>query len=256
MDCKTETLDEVLRQGFLPIFVRDELDPRMLVDAAAAAGCRVLEYTCRRPDAREVIPWIKKTHPDIKVLGASLIDGPRSARSLTRVAPQFIGLEEMSDLGVDGFISMLRFRDQTYADYGQRMAMVPGVSTPNEAIDQLEVGADLVKAVVSTSAGMDLVCKSRAATHGLFPFLVTGGVTGDRLETCIEAGVLVGSAGFDLILGADIAAGRAVTSELVEERIEAMLVALKHARQRHQPMLYEAIEAGRSSLIDVRYSIR
>ena len=230
-----------VRQGFVPIYVHDELDSRMLVEGAVEAGCEVLEYTCRRHDAREMIPWIKKQFPHVKVLGATLMDGPRTEALLSHKAPHFMGVQEMVDLGVDGLVSFLRFRPETYQAFGDRLVFVPGVATVNEAIDQLELGADLLKAVVATTAGEELVCKSRVATHAALPFLVTGGVSGERLAAMIAAGAVMGSAGFDHILKPDLDAGRVITRQLVSERVSEMLQAAHQARREHQPKLFEAV---------------
>lgn len=248
-NAKQQTCDLTVRQGFVPIYVHDDLDSRTLVDGAVEAGCDVLEYTCRRHDAREIIPWIKKQYPHVKVFGATLMDGQRTESVLQQKCANFISVDEMADLGVDGFISFLRFRPQTYEKYADRMVFVPGVSTANEAIDQLELGADLVKAVVSTTAGEELVLKSRVATHNALPFLITGGVTAHRAAEMIQAGVVVATSGFDLLLKQDLEAGQTITTKLVAKRVRSMLDAVREARRTHQPELAEAIDADRPNLL-------
>lgn len=247
---KALTRDMAVRQGFLPIYVHDDLDSRMLVEGAVDAGCEVLEYTCRRHDARQMIPWIKKQFPHVKVFGATLMDGPRTEQALRRKTPNFMSVKEMVDLGADGLVSFLCFRPSTYQSYGDQLVLVPGVATANEALDQLELGADLIKAVIATTGGEELVCKSRIATHGGLPFLVTGGVTSERMASMIAAGVVMGSAGFDLILKADLDTGRTITRKLVSERVRVMLETVRETRRTYQPDLFEAVEAGQPNLMD------
>jgi 2-keto-3-deoxy-6-phosphogluconate aldolase len=62
---KNDRLFDVYRavhtQGFLPIFVKDDFQTRTLVEGCVEAGMKVIEYTLRREDAREAIPWIQET---------------------------------------------------------------------------------------------------------------------------------------------------------------------------------------------------
>src|SRR6476660_7295449 len=102
---KLERRDKVVRQGFLPIFVDDDWDSRTLMLGAIESGCTVVECSCRRKDARTLIPWIKREFPHVIVLGATLVDGPRASSYLMKTRPHFISVEEMVDLGVDGLVS-------------------------------------------------------------------------------------------------------------------------------------------------------
>ncbi len=249
MQARQQTVDAIVRQGFLPIYVHDQIDSQMLIEGAIDAGCEVLEYTCRRHDARKMIPWIKRHHPSIKVVGATLVDGQRAAQALARTRPHFTTVDEMADLGVDGMISFLRFQPQTYDKYGQRLVMIPGVGTANEAMDQLELGADLVKVTVNAPPGEALVLHSPPGCHCGFPFLVSGGITANRACFFMERGVPVASAGFDLILKDDLAANRKITSKLVTQRVRAMLDAVRETRRSAQPALEAAIERGETDLI-------
>jgi hypothetical protein len=54
----------VHQQGFMPIFVEDGRDARIEVEACVAAGMKAIEFTLRRRDAKELIPWIRREHPD------------------------------------------------------------------------------------------------------------------------------------------------------------------------------------------------
>jgi hypothetical protein len=48
------------QQAFMPIFCSDAFDSKAQVEACVAAGCTVIEYTLRKSDAREMIPWIRR----------------------------------------------------------------------------------------------------------------------------------------------------------------------------------------------------
>ncbi|MBM3855991.1 MAG: hypothetical protein FJ399_23025, partial [Verrucomicrobia bacterium] len=137
---KSAALDAIVGQGFVPILVPDRHDPRRLAEAAVAAGCRAIEISCRRPDAREMIPWVKREFPGLVVLAATLMDGPRTERFLGQHRPGFLSVDEAAGLGADALVSFLRFRPETYAKYGRECVMIAGVGTPNEALEQVELG--------------------------------------------------------------------------------------------------------------------
>lgn len=246
---KQQVKDSLMRQGFLPIYVHDTMDSHVLVDGAVEAGCTVLEYTCRRQDAATMIPWIKKHHPQVAVLGATMIDGPRSAAFLARHRKGFLTVDQMVDLGVDGLVSFLRFREETYQRHAQRLIFIAGAGTSNEALDQLELGADFVKIAVSSPEGERLITTSRVGTHALMPIMATSGITVDRVDALIKAGVALTSAGFDLIFKQELAQGTAITSEMVVGRVRAYLEAMGKARQVHQSQLWQAIQTQSSNLV-------
>src|SRR5690606_4518040 len=110
---KFAALNRIVAQGFVPIFVNDTHDSRELLAAAVEAGCNAVEYSCRRPDAREMIPWIKREFPHVVVMAATLMDGPRMERFLSRHRRGFLTVDEAVDLGADALVSFLRFRPET-----------------------------------------------------------------------------------------------------------------------------------------------
>ena len=239
--------DNLVRQGYIPIYVHDDQDSETLIEGAVEAGCMVLEYTCRRHDARQMIPWIKKEFPHVAVLGATMIDGSRTTAFLSKRHANFMTINEMVDRGVDGLVSFLRFRPQTFERHSDQLVMICGVSTPNEGIEQLELGADFLKVGVGSSAGADMVVDCRVATHFCLPFFVTGGMTAERTAQLIEVGAVLTSAGFDLILKGDIDAGTRITTKLVSKRIQDLVAAVDNARKQYQPQFHAAVHDGRNN---------
>lgn len=246
---KPAVIDALMRQGFVPIFVNDTLDSRRLVAAAAEAGCAAIEYTCRRPDAREMIPWIKREFPHLIVLGATLMDGPKVEAFLGRNRPAFLTVQQMVDLGADVLVSFLRFRPETYARYAKNHVMVPGVFTPNEALDQLELGADFVKTTVHTTGGLEFVTKTGVPTHGCLPFFISGGVNRGNLESFIQANVAVTAAGFDVLLDRDTSLAGAELQSRAVTAIRQMLETVQAAREKHQRPLADAIRRQSRNLL-------
>jgi 2-keto-3-deoxy-6-phosphogluconate aldolase len=240
---KFDRRDEMVRQGFLPIFVDDASDSRVLVEGAVEAGCKVVECSCRRRDTRPLISWIKREFPHITVLGATLIDGVRASAFLERTRPHFISVDEMVDLGVDGLVSFLAFRPESYVKYGKRLIMIPGVSSYNEALEQLEMGADMIKLQGNTAWDASHLRTAVTLTHGLFPILVTNGISPQTIPGLIAAGAAMIGTGFNIILKEQVDAGTPLTSQIVADAINMMKSVVAQARGIHQSDFYRAVES-------------
>jgi 2-keto-3-deoxy-6-phosphogluconate aldolase len=220
---KTEKINKILAQGFIPIMVDDKHKTETLVDAALECGCAALEYTCRRKDAAKYIPALKKKYPELIILGASLVDGDNAQKFLKSKYEHFITADEMADLGVDGLVSFVRFQEKTYSKHADRLIMIPGVSTHNEALEEIEKGADIIKITGDNPWGPGFISGARAATHGLFPFLVTGGMTDARIHEYVRAGAALTAGGFDLIL--KDAPGAKSAAEALRKKLDAVKAA-------------------------------
>jgi hypothetical protein len=140
---------------------------------------------------------VRKSFPDLILLAGSTMDQPAIVKFLKKSRP-FFSLDELGDLGVDGFVSMVPFRKITYRRFARKTVLVPGVSSPGEAIEQLVLGAHLAKFVNGTDGYLKGM---QAPTHGIIPVFYTGGVTLERIPGLVDSGVLVCGAGFDVILG-------------------------------------------------------
>jgi 2-keto-3-deoxy-6-phosphogluconate aldolase len=189
----------VHEQGFLPIFVEDDLDSKMLVDACITAGCKGIEYTLRRRDAHTMIPWIRKNYPDLFLLVGSTLDSDLIIqRARKRNHEQLLTLDELADMGVDGFISMHGFSEKTIRKFSQRHLLIPAAGTITEALRQFEAGAHFIKIL---GPNMDLVrlCRS-PATFDYCPIFLTGGMTTGRIIEAVQAGAVLTGSGFEVML--------------------------------------------------------
>lgn len=189
-------LAQVIREGFVPIMVRDSFDPLFLCEIVQEAGFPAVEFTLRREDL-EKIPVMRREFPELLLLIGSTIDQPEMVRFL-RKKREFYSLPELCSLGADGLVSILSFRAETYRELSKQVILIPGVATLGEAIDQLTLGAHLVKFVSMPETAIKAF---QAPTHHLLPIFYTGGATVERVEGYIEAGALVIGSGFDVILG-------------------------------------------------------
>ena len=198
MTRKEQALGRILKTGLLPNLIKDNLDAERAVERAIAAGVRAFEVSCRRPDTLDLLRRLRRSFPEISFGISSLIEDGPYFRFLQERGPRFPSIAEAVDAGADFLVSFVAFSETTYRKYGD-IAIIPGVSTPDEAKRQLDLGASLVKFssfTVEAIRGLNV-----APIHFGLPLLVTGGVRVTQLPDLVAAGVLVAVCGFDLIYG-------------------------------------------------------
>lgn len=196
-----ETYRALHEQAFLPTFVKDHIpDSKKLLEGCLEAGVRVIEYTLRRPDANTMIPWIRENYPDLYLLvGSTLDDAAIVAKQRVKFS-QLLTLEELDAMEVDGFVSLVGFSADSMKQYHSRRILVPAVSTIEEAFSKVTAGAHFVKV---TGSNPDLIKSYRwEPAFDYCPLFATGGLTLDRIPIAVEAGAVVASTGFNLILKA------------------------------------------------------
>ncbi|MDD5598293.1 MAG: hypothetical protein PHV82_10145 [Victivallaceae bacterium] len=189
---------EFYKQAFIPIFVNDGRDARLQVEACVKAGLKVIEFTQRRSDLLETLYWIKSKYPELYVLAGSTIDNNLLVKSQKRHLPHLLDLEEMVSAGIDGFVSMMKFSDQTINKYCKSHLLIPCASTVNEACDLLGSGAHFIKVL-----GPELGLARQINSDPLFkfcPLFVTGGMDIEHIPMAFSAGAIAVASGFDLTL--------------------------------------------------------
>jgi len=196
-----DKLATTIRAGFLPILVNDTLDPLFLAEICLEAGLPAIEYSLRRTDIRQMLPRLKTRFPELILLAASTIDDDNCV-SFLKKKRDFLSLDELYRLNVDGIVSMLPFRQETYKTYGEEWLFVPGVETAAEALQQLRWGGHLIKFFnAEVFGGPRRIRTLQGPSHGIFPIVVTGGMTRDMVLPYMEGSALALAAGFDIILG-------------------------------------------------------
>ncbi len=220
-------------QCFVPIFVHDGFDTEILLKGIELAGINVIEYTLRREDASIVVPALKERFPHMTVCTGSNIDSDKIINNMKRLYPQLMTMSQMEECGVDGFVSMLPFTDETIQKYAQSHILIPSASTPGEALRQVIAGATFIK---MAGGDLQLIKTAKASpTFGYCPLFITGGVTPERMEEVYKAGAVLTASGFDLILkGID---PKTLTAEIVAEKLLHFVNTAKAARKAAYPQL-------------------
>jgi len=235
----------VHEQGFMPIFVDDEFDSKMLVEACVAAGMKAIEYTLRRRDANVMIPWIRENYPDLYLLVGSTLDNERILAKQKRKHPQMLTVAELDAMDVHGFISMLGWSRESLEKYSPTRIIMPFAGTRNEAFYQVGYGAHFAKMF---GKAMPLVRECRlGAAFGYCPMLVTGGMTPERIPEAMEAGAAMVATGFDLTLKGE---PTNVAQEKVTAVMKTYLAATRAAREQHWPELAAASDADDATWLD------
>jgi 2-keto-3-deoxy-6-phosphogluconate aldolase len=198
-----ENYRKVYEQGFMPIFVDDGFDTLMLVEACVSAGFEAIEYTLRRKDANTMIPLIKERYPDLAILVGSTLDENGVIERMRNRHPQLLTLDELESIGVDGFVSQLSWSSDSIREYSPRKIVIPSARTTNEAYLQVSAGAHFIKLFGNN---LELVeqCRSEAS-FDYCPIFVSGGMNPERIPLAVEAGGVLTSAGFDVIIKDDVA---------------------------------------------------
>jgi 2-keto-3-deoxy-6-phosphogluconate aldolase len=227
-----EAYRAVHEQAYVPIFCRDNFDSRKQVEAAVAAGCKAIEYTLRKADAREMIPWVRKNYPDLFVLVGSVIDSEKVIRCMKRKFPQLMTLQEIVDFDIDGFVSMLGWSQESLRRYSPTHVIAPTAMTVGEGLAQTDAGAQFQK------LSADMVTKFRGeAAFSYCPIMVTGGQTPEAMPATFASGAVVVGTGLEVVLKGIDPKGAAKD---MAPAIVTYLKAAKDARHKAWPDLAKA----------------
>lgn len=232
-------------QGFIPIFVQDHFDSKLLVEACVKAGMKGVEYTLRRKDADTMIPWIRQAYPDLYLLVGSTLDDDRIAVQRKRYHPQLMTVKELDRLEVDGFVSMIGWSLESIREYAAKRIIVPTAMTVTEAFQQTGAGAHFIKL-----NGKDLSLVKRCRDDAAFdycPIMVTGGASLERIPSIVDAGAAAVGTGFDLILKDT---GPEVTVDEVADILRQYLHAVQEARAAKWPQMSKAIGGDTQAWLD------
>ena len=235
---RNEVLGKIVGGGLVPIFVDGRFDEEACAKEALRAGLEAVEVSCRHPRAMEVIARLKKSHPRLAVGAASLIEDGRYRDWLWSAGKRVPSIAEAAEAGADFLVSLLPFRQETLQRFAASHVIISGVTTPGEAHQALDWGANLVKfSGLAALGGPAWLAGMDGATHKGFPFFVTGGMRPESIGPYVEAQVLVFGAGFEVILGEENcqALARKFTPAPLRKALARYTAALAEARSKYQP---------------------
>ena len=198
----TETVQQLLRDGFILVFNQDSLDVVKTAEALQAAGFNNMEVTCRISQPLAKIGQVRQALPDFAVGAASLIDNPAvlETYNAAHADDPLPSVEQVVDAGADYLVSAGNFRAETFERFAGDVAMIPGCGTLTEILTQFGLGANLIKIFPAKQLGGPGFVKAiDAPTHKIVPIVPTGGTNAENIPDYVAAGVLVLGGSFSAI---------------------------------------------------------
>jgi len=147
----------------MPVLViEDAANALPLAKALYAGGLKVLEITLRTDAALESIKIIRENLPDA-IVGAGTVTDAKSLQAAEKAGSQFFVSPGVSDSLLDA------------AKYSS-VQLLPGISTPTEAMRLYEMGFGALKFFPAEAAGGTAMLKAIAGPLPQLAFCPTGGV--------------------------------------------------------------------------------
>ena len=184
---KLETLSRIKSCGLVAVVrAKDEAEAERITEACIEGGVAAIELTFTVPKAHRLIEHMADKYAlngDI-IIGAGTVLDSETARIAVLSGAQYVVSPHLDE-------SILRL----CARY--RIACMPGVFTPTEAVRALELGADILKIFPGDIATPKFI----RALHGPLPqaqMMPSGGVSLENAADWIAAGAVALGAGGSL----------------------------------------------------------
>ncbi|WP_134699632.1 bifunctional 4-hydroxy-2-oxoglutarate aldolase/2-dehydro-3-deoxy-phosphogluconate aldolase [Ammoniphilus sp. YIM 78166] len=213
---KLVNLQKLLESGVVAVIRKVPLESMEQVGLALVeGGVTALEITVDHPDSFAAIQTLSRTLKGRAIVGAGTVLDSESARLAIQQGAEFVF---SPSLHPDVIRTALR--------YGK--IVVPGVMTPTEMIQAMELGADMVKVFPATGLGVKYI-KDVKGPFAHIPIIPTGGVNLENVASFIDAGVVAVGVGGNLVNAKAIAAGDfASITETAKQYVQAIQEARKN----------------------------
>lgn len=213
---KLANLQKLLESGVVAVIRKVPLESMEQVALALVeGGVTALEITVDHPDSFAAIQTLSRTLKGRAIVGAGTVLDSESARLAIQQGAEFVF---SPSLHPDVIRTALR--------YGK--IVVPGVMTPTEMIQAMELGADMVKVFPATGLGVKYI-KDVKGPFAHIPIIPTGGVNLENVASFIDAGVVAVGVGGNLVNAKAIAAGDFAS---ITETAKQYVQAIKEARNK------------------------
>lgn len=145
----------------------DEIDP--IIDALKARKVFCIEVTLRTDFAFEALQIIKERYSDSITLGVGTVISTEQ-------------IDKLVEIGVD-FIVSPGLTSKLYHHFmASSIPFIPGVSTPSEIIQAIELGCDMLKFFPANLFGGIKALKTYGSVFPQVKFCPTGGVNESTFE--------------------------------------------------------------------------
>lgn len=179
-----------MKQGLVAVVRAGSADQaRRIAEACLEGGVAALEITFTVPGAHRVIEELANAYTKGEILlGAGTVLDPETARIALLSGAQYVVCPYFDE-------PTMRLCNR------YRVACMPGVMTPGEAVRAMEAGADVLKVFPANLFG-PAVIKSFLGPLPQAKLMPTGGVSPENAGEWIKAGAVALGAGGELTRGA------------------------------------------------------
>lgn len=194
--------------GIIPVVVlEDAKDAHALGEALMKGGLPAAEVTFRTEAAEEVIRILSKDFPDMLVGAGTVLSCEQADRAVAAGA-KFIVAPGFNPTVVKHCLE-------------KGYPVTPGVQTPGEMEQAMELGLDFVKFFPAEPAGGLPMIKAVAAPYSKLRFMPTGGINKENVKDYLAYKKIVACGGTWMVKGDLIASGDfAKIEELTHEAAE------------------------------------
>ena len=209
---KYEIVNAMIENGVVAV-IRAESKEQGLktIEAIKAGGIKALEITMTVPGALDIIKELAEVYKDEDVIiGAGTVLDSETARACILAGAKYI----VSPCFEVELVKMCH-------RYG--VPVMPGIMTPKEAVEALELGVDILKVFPGNAFGPSII----SAFKGPLPqgnYIPTGGVDLSNVDQWIKNGAVAVGVGSVLTKGAATGDYAAVT-ETARKFVEAVKLA-------------------------------
>lgn len=241
---RLQVLNTIHDTGLVPVFYNKGTEiAKKIVDACAAGGARVVEFTNRGDFAyqvfAELVKYCQESHPEI-IMGVGSVIDPGTAALYAANGANFI-------VGPILNPEVARFCNR------RKIAYSPGCGSASEISQAEELGCDIVKVFPGGEVGGPKFVKAVLGPMPWTSIMPTGGVdaTEESITAWIKAGAAALGIGSNLITKAAVETG---DFEAISRRVEQCLMWIKQARGVptflgiEHPGLYPTADAGGENL--------
>ena len=168
-----ETLEKLGQYGIVPVVVlNDSKDAAPLADALCEGGLACAEVTFRTEAAAESIKIMSENHPEMMV-GAGTVLTVEQVDEAVAAGAKFIVSPGLNPEVVKYCLD-------------KNIPITPGVVTPSEMEQAIELGLNLVKFFPAEPSGGLAMIKAVAAPYTMLKFMPTGGINPNNVKEYLK----------------------------------------------------------------------
>ena len=210
-------LEQFGHYGIIPVVKIDRAEDAVpLAKALCDGGLPVAEVTFRTAAAADAIAAMTKAYPEM-LIGAGTVLTMAQVDAAIAAGAKFIVSPGLNPKVVSYCIE-------------KNIPVTPGVTSPSEIEQALELGLEVVKFFPAEASGGLAKIKAMAAPYGGIRFMPTGGINADNLNSYLAYDRVLACGGSWMVSADLINAGDfAKITELTREAVAKMLgFAIKH----------------------------